>query len=200
LIKNILNFLNENSGAFSVLFAFLVAGATIVYAILTRSLVKETKRLRKAQTEPNVCTYVQIMPGLYSFSAFVIENIGMGPAHDVQFNLENDYIIFKQDKVSEIEVFKQGISYLAPGQKVIPFMFFTETKNAQPQPPLKIAVSFKNSVGDDFNNSFAVIMDRNIGVSDVQKADTEKMEREVRDLRSSIQSLTHAIERLKLGR
>jgi hypothetical protein len=65
---------------------------------------------------------------------------------------------------------------------------------------LKITVSFKNSVGDDFKNSFAVIMDRNIGVSDVQKADTEKMEREVRDLRSSIQSLTHAIEKLKLGR
>ena len=200
MINDILDFLNKNSGAFTVVFAALVAVATIVYARLTRSLVRETIKLRKAQTEPNVCTYIQIMPGIFSLSAFVIENIGMGPAYEVRFNLENDYIIFKEDKISELEVFRQGLSYLAPGQKVIPFLFFQENKSAHSQPPLKISIDFKNSSGDEFRNSYTIIMDRRIGVSDVQKEDTGKIEYEFHELRSSVQSLTRAIENLKLRR
>ena len=53
--KLILEFLNQNSGAFSVLFSGLVALATVVYVVLTWKLVSETKKMRKVQTEPKIC-------------------------------------------------------------------------------------------------------------------------------------------------
>lgn len=196
ILKDVLNFLNSNSGALTVLFAFLVATATIVYALLTKSLVSETKKLRKAQTEPNVCAYVQIMPGMYPYSAFVIENIGMGPAHKVSFYFESDYTIFDQERVSEQDVFKQGINYLAPNQKIIPFLFVGETKNRTPQPPLNMTIDFKNSVEDDFKSSFTIVMERSIGISEVQGRDT-KMEHEIRELKNSVHALSNAIQKIK---
>ena len=48
----VLEFLNENRGAFAVAFSAVVAIATIVYAILTWRLVSETRKMRVAQTEP----------------------------------------------------------------------------------------------------------------------------------------------------
>ena len=50
----VLEFLNQNSGAFTVIFSALVAIATIVYAILTGRLVSETRKMRGVQTEPKV--------------------------------------------------------------------------------------------------------------------------------------------------
>jgi hypothetical protein len=44
-------FLNDNSGAFTVIFAFIVVIATVIYAVLTWRLISETRRLREAQTE-----------------------------------------------------------------------------------------------------------------------------------------------------
>lgn len=197
ILKDILNFLNSNSGALTVVFAFIVAIATIVYAKLTKSLVSETKKLRKAQTEPNVCAYVQIMPGMYPYSAFVIENIGMGPAHNVSFYFESDYTVFDKESVSEQDVFKQGINYLAPNQKVIPFLFAGETKKRTSQPPLNMTIDFKNSIGDDFKSSFTIVMDRNIGISEVEGRDTKKMEHEIRDLKNSVNALSNAIKKIK---
>lgn len=48
----VLEFLNENRGAFAVAFSAVVAITTVVYAILTWRLVSETRKMRVAQTEP----------------------------------------------------------------------------------------------------------------------------------------------------
>jgi len=47
-----LEFLNENSGAFVVIFSAVVAIATIVYAILTWRLVSETRKMRFEHWQP----------------------------------------------------------------------------------------------------------------------------------------------------
>ena len=57
------NCLNNNSGAFQVLFSAIVAFSTMVYAYFTWRLVSETRRMRKIQTTPEVCAYIQAKPG-----------------------------------------------------------------------------------------------------------------------------------------
>ena len=52
--KWFLNFLNSNTGSFTLLFTFIVALATVVYAVLTWRLVSETEKLRIVQTEPDI--------------------------------------------------------------------------------------------------------------------------------------------------
>lgn len=56
---SLLNFLNQNSGAFTVLFSFLVTIATLAYTILTWKLVSETKKMREVQTEPKISIFMQ---------------------------------------------------------------------------------------------------------------------------------------------
>ena len=51
--------LNRNSGVFNVIFSGLVAFSTIIYAFLTWSLVLETRKMREAQTEPNIIITIQ---------------------------------------------------------------------------------------------------------------------------------------------
>lgn len=53
-MSEFLTFLNQNSGAIQVLFSGLVTAATVVYALLTWSLVRETTRMRKAQSDAKV--------------------------------------------------------------------------------------------------------------------------------------------------
>lgn len=61
-----LNFLNQNSGAFLVLFSLVVTGATVFYAILTSRLVSETRKMREAQTEPNVSVNISSKEEMHS--------------------------------------------------------------------------------------------------------------------------------------
>lgn len=49
-----LKFLNENSGALTVIFTAVVTVATAVYAVLTWKLVAETRLMREVQTEPKI--------------------------------------------------------------------------------------------------------------------------------------------------
>ena len=54
-----LNFLNQNGGTLTVIFSFIVAISTVVYAILTWKLTSETTKMREAQTTPNVLVTVE---------------------------------------------------------------------------------------------------------------------------------------------
>lgn len=58
-MEDFLEFLNRNSGALSLVFAMVVAIATVFYAILTHRLVEETERMRLAQTEPSVSVRIE---------------------------------------------------------------------------------------------------------------------------------------------
>jgi heme/copper-type cytochrome/quinol oxidase subunit 2 len=58
-LSAMIDFLNKNAGALSVVFSFVVMIATVVYALLTWFLVRENKTLRKAETEPNISVYLE---------------------------------------------------------------------------------------------------------------------------------------------
>lgn len=51
IMSDVIKFLNHNSGAFTVIFTFIFTFATVMYVILTRRLVSETRRLRETQIE-----------------------------------------------------------------------------------------------------------------------------------------------------
>ncbi len=78
MFRDILDFLNTNSGAFNLLFSLIVAIATVVYAKLTASLVKETKQLREAQTEPLLEVFFRSHDECLALLEFVIKNVGQG--------------------------------------------------------------------------------------------------------------------------
>ena len=87
----VLDLLNKNAGALNVLFAMVAAVSMAFYVILICSLVKETKKLREAQTEPKISIILQISRvGIHCID-LVIKNIGLGPAYNVKFEVLEEF-------------------------------------------------------------------------------------------------------------
>jgi hypothetical protein len=54
IVMLLLDFLASNSEVLTVVFTAVVTLSTVVYAILTASLVSETRKMREVQTEPKL--------------------------------------------------------------------------------------------------------------------------------------------------
>ncbi len=73
-----LEFLNKNAGALTVIFTAVVTLSTVVYAILTAALVKETRRMRQAQTEPKIEITLRPSDEWINLIRLHLKNIGLG--------------------------------------------------------------------------------------------------------------------------
>ena len=122
-MKEFVDFLNSNSGLFNLVFAGVVSIATVFYVILTKSLVKETKKLRKVETDPLMSVYIEHDERWIQCIDLVIRNIGNGPAYDITFNINPDFLMDKnrEKKLSDIP-FMREIRYLPPGNSLKTFL------------------------------------------------------------------------------
>jgi len=118
-----LSFLNENAGAFSVIFTAVVTLATISYAILTYWLVKETALMRQVQTEPKIEITVRSHEVHFSIMRLYVRNIGLGPALNVKFFPK---VLAGGDVASELiesftdaNFFKVGLGFFGPGKEMV---------------------------------------------------------------------------------
>lgn len=111
-----LSFLNSDN--ITLIFSGVVAVSTVIYALLTWSLVSETKRMRKAQTNPFVSVISEPSEQWINLTDLVIRNIGLGPAYDIKFRITPDFEYVCGKFLSNVRVMKDGIPYLAPGQEI----------------------------------------------------------------------------------
>lgn len=115
---DISTFLNNNSGALTLLFSGVVAISTVVYAWLTHNLVSETKKMRKYQVEPEINITMEPKEGYLQYIYLIIQNIGGGAAIDVEFTLTPDFELYNSRKLSEVGIIQKGLKILAPNQKL----------------------------------------------------------------------------------
>ena len=196
---NLLNFLNQNSGAFAVIFSAAVALATIVYAMLTRRLVAETKRMREAQTEPKVSISVQPSEGYIMLIDMTIQNIGLGPAYDLTFLVDPDFECRKDKYLSELSLMANGIKYLAPGQKIrfhLTNMFqdFAEKMET----PFKIQVEYRNSLDTILQDTYSVDLSQFEGLIQTSRPPLYKMSEDIEKIRKSLEKLASGFQKLKV--
>lgn len=153
-VKVMLDFINQNSGVFLVLFSLIVTGATVFYVILTRSLVSETRKMREAQTEPDISVSISSKEESTYLKDMQIQNIGLGAAYNIKFEIEPDFEYAKGRMLSEINLIKNGLHYLAPNQKIsffiasIPEIFMKKKKSF-----FEIKVKYDNKFGEPYKNT-----------------------------------------------
>jgi len=148
-LKAIIEFLNENNGAFLVIFSFIVAVATIYY-------VKETKKLREAQTEPKVFITFQPRERRYIVD-MIIQNVGLGPAYEINFEINPDFEYLKGKSFSDISIMKRGINQLGPNQKYEFFLVDLQKKLWKPDLKyFEVKVTYKNSVGKTYEDLYPI--------------------------------------------
>lgn len=154
-----LAFLNENTGALTVIFTAIVTLATVVYAVLTAALVKETRQMRQAQTEPHVDVSFKMRDETLGFLDIAVRNIGIGPAYDIHFSIHQvagDLVAAGLMKeLKEIHFLQSGVRYISPGQELK--SFFTsmyERYDAKLVSQISIEITYKNAVGSNFKENF----------------------------------------------
>jgi hypothetical protein len=151
-----LQLLKENQGVITLVFAFAVTVSTIVYAYLTWKLVNETKRMRKAQTDPEISiSLIQNDKTSIDFIDLVIENIGLGPAYNIKFTVLSEFKL-KNLLLSEVGFIKSGIAYFAPKRPmnlwVGSFIHDEKLENKS----IELNVTYSNSRGEQFNDKFTL--------------------------------------------
>ena len=152
-----LEFLNENAGALTVLFSGVVTIATVVYAVLTWKLVSETRRLREVQTEPEISISTLNRGESISWVDIRFQNIGLGPAYYVKFELIDDPTGAGAEWLSHRAFFSEGIRYLAPGDKIQFFLTsFAENHARKIQTRFSVKTSYKNALGKLYCHQYTI--------------------------------------------
>lgn len=150
----------------TLLFSGVVAISTVVYAVLTRNLVKETKTSRLINITPNVHVYFSKAETSMHSVYFLIENFGYGVAVDLKLKIIKDFNNHNIErlKLANMGAFKHGLRYFYPKQKFkYYFTNLLEDFEKKLADCLIINVSYKDINNKEYSNDFVLTIDEIIG-------------------------------------
>lgn len=193
-MKELVLFLNDNSGAIQVLFSALVTLATLVYAFLTWKLVSETRRMRKAQTDAKITVGVSNRKESISFLDFFVRNEGVGPAYDVRFEVgamdagKGDESLVK--KINSLGFIERGVEYLSPNQEIRSFLTsMMENFEKKIETSIRIKVRYRTASGDQINDSFLLDLSVFRNLQSLGKPDLYSIAKDVEKIQQDIHNL-----------
>ena len=201
-LLEIISFLSQPEviGVLTLLFTCVVAISTSVYAVLTWSLVKETKKMREIQTNPLIGIGVQTREEWINFIDMKIENVGHAPAYNIKFKVISDFEYAKGQKLSELNLIKHGLDYLGPNQKIQFFLtsFLEDAENKKI--PFEIEVSYENSFHETKKRLFKIDLTQLIGLLQLGEPPLYKMSKSIEKLSQNIEHLSSGFKKMKIIR
>ena len=201
-MTELLEFLNKNSGALTVLFTAVVTVATAVYAALTWVLVNETRMMREVQTEPKL----QVTVSSFDFAIHIvrlhIRNVGLGPALNVTFKpkvLSGGQSAEKLlDEFTDVNFFNVGLKHFGPGQeRVSAYTQLTEDHDGKMASILAIDVIYGSATGKNYSDSLLVDMSELKGGYQLGKPNAYAIAQSLEELQKDIHHLTTGFHRIK---
>lgn len=194
----VLDFLNQNSGALAIVFSAVVAITTVVYAILTWKLVSETKKMRKSQTEPHVSVNIQPKEESIYFIEMIVENIGLGPAYNVKFEVDPDFEYEKGKFLSNLGFVKNGLKYFAPNQKLKFFLTsVAEDFEEKTKKPFKINISYEDNTGEIHEDKYPINFSELRGLRQLGEPPLEKIAENIKNMHNDINQLLQNLRKRK---
>lgn len=190
-----LDFLNQQSGALTVLFTAVVSLSTVVYAILTALLVAETRRMRQAQTEPKIEVMLKPREEWLNLVHLHVRNIGLGPAYELSLDLRpeagGDGAQKLVDDFTKANFFKTGLKYLGPAQEVLShYSQMTELFDQKITAVLACEVRYKGATGKRYQENFRIDFSELKGLTQIGRpplyAMAQTLERIERDLYNAL--------------
>ena len=130
----------------SLLFLCVTAIATTMYAILSWKLA-----------QPLVSLMTELDPFDNLTMNLIIENVGSGTAEDVKFEAVPDFEISHNRYLSQTGLFKNGIAYFPPHQKIKLYLTWMPSDYQKKiENPITINVNYKNSLKKAYNQKFII--------------------------------------------
>jgi len=201
-MSEILAFLNQNSGALTVIFTGIVTLSTIVYAVLTGALVNETRKMRHAQTEPCVDVTHRPKDEWIALIDVVVKNIGLGPAYDIKFDISSftggEAAKKLVSELKERNYLHYGLKYMSPGQEISSFFTnanenFDEKMEAQ----VLIKVSYKSATGTNYHNEYLIDLSELKGMQRIGEPPLYKISKNIEAIKKDIGYFSSGSRHLK---
>lgn len=202
-MESLIAFLNQNSGALTVVFTGFVTLATVVYAVLTAILVVETRKLRQAQTEPRIEITVDALDFAVNIVRLCVRNIGEGPAKNVKFepavidggeaaeNLLEEFL--------SPNFFQTGLRYFGPGQ--YRFSGYTQTNKdfeAKASSSLSFKVTYESVTEKKYVEEIVVDMAELRGRYQLGKPNLYSIAKSMEKIQKDLHHITTGFKRVKV--
>jgi len=161
MLAEAIAFLNSNSGALTVIFTAVVTISTVAYAILTWSLVSETKRMREAQTEPRIEVTLKPLDFAINIVRLHVRNIGLGPARNVKFTSRvasgGDGAANLLREFNKANFLKVGLKYFGPGHEFHSgYTQITKDFDAKIASILTYDIEYESVTGKRYNDQITI--------------------------------------------
>lgn len=202
-MKETLDFLNSHSGALQVVFAGVVAIATVFYAVLTRSLVRETKRMRRAQTDAKVVMGLEPRSDWLNWIEIYVRNEGVGPATNVTFAVtmsdpaSGDATL--ADKIRSFGFVDKGLSYMSPRQEIRSFFTsLTEDFELKMSTVLNIDIAWTNPSGDITQDRYVLDLSIFRGRSQLGEPDMHTIAKSLEKLQKDLHRVATGQDKLQV--
>lgn len=194
-----LKFLEDNASVFTIIFSALVTFATIVYAILTWQLVSETRKMREIQTEPKISIIVQPREESLSLIDMIIENIGSGPAYNINFEITPDIELSAGKFLNKSGFIKNGLRYLSPRQK-IQFYFTTLFENYEKKIKsfFEIKVMYQNNMGKKYEDIFIIDFSQFADLNTFGEPSLYNLSKNIEKIQNDIHNISSGLSKLKV--
>lgn len=200
-MTELLQFLNQNSGAIQVVFSGLVTLATLIYAVLTWKLVSETRRMRKAQTDAKVTVGISSRKEVISFLDFFVRNEGVGPAYNIKFKIHqissgDESII---TKITSLGFIEKGLDYLSPNQEIRTFLTsMLERFETIIETALRVMVTYHTSSGEELSDSYSLDFSIFRGLKQLGKPDLHSIAKDMEKIQKNIQHICTGFYKLRV--
>lgn len=198
-----LDFLNQNSGVLTVIFTGVVTLSTVVYSVLTGLLVAETRRMRRAQTDPRVEVIIKPREEWINLVHICIRNIGLGPAYEISFKIsaetEGEGVKSLIRDFTRAQFFTTGIRYLGPGQEVLSdYSRMTEKFETKIDSVIIIVVRYKGSTGKDYVDKYRLDFSEFKGRTQVGKPHLYAIAQHLDKIQQDFSRLATGFNRIKV--
>jgi hypothetical protein len=161
MLAQAIAFLNSNSGALTVIFTAVVTISTVAYAILTWSLVSETKRMREAQTEPRIEIALKPLDFAINIVRLYVRNIGLGPARNVRFTSRvasgGEGAEKLLEEFNKVNFLKAGLKYFGPGHEFhAGYTQITKDFDAKIASVLTYDIDYESVTGKEYSDQITI--------------------------------------------
>jgi len=189
----------------TVIFAGVVAVATVAYAVLTYRLVKETHLLRVQQLRPQVAVRVEPGQVALGFIDLVVENIGSGAAYDMTFTYDSDFEVEVNPKrrLSDIGFLHNGLHYLGPKNELRTYLttLFGQTNEmlaAKDRPRFRIEVRYRDALANPYEDAFEIDFAHLAGLVRVGAPPLPEIAKHLNDIESALSHLVSGFTKLNV--
>lgn len=181
----------------NIVFSGVVAIATVVYAILTWKLVSETRKMRLSQFMPHISVTFEPREEWINFIDLKIKNNGLGSAYNIKFNLLSNLEYDDGKKLSEMNLVKNGLKYLAPNQEIRFFYTSLADNSESKKEPIRIKVMYKDVLGKIHKEVFIIDFSELFGMSQLGEPPLYKIAKNIESMQKDIHHLSTGFHRLK---